>query len=117
MSEYHKDIESMANHFDLLKDMASDFKRRLHLITDNKVLMVEQLPQIWYLSFATDEGWLGGTFIRAVSPSMAITFSHIHGCNPGGEVAILGPLPLDSVKPEYINRLLLTEDEVEAAEA
>lgn len=50
----------------------------------------------WYaLSFAGEEGWLGGCYVEAQGPGHAVLVSIRHGCNPGGEVAILGPLPLD----------------------
>lgn len=67
----------------------------------------------WYLSFAGEDGWLGGCFVRATGIADAVTKAHEAQCNPGGEVACWGPLEVD-IKPDFSYRLL-TEDEVETA--
>lgn len=61
--------------------------------------------------------WLGGCFVLASDPGSAIGVAHLRGCNPGGQVAALGPIPKGKVKPGYLNRLLRTEVEIEEAEA
>lgn len=48
--------------------------------------MTDPQPPIWYLSFAGDDGWLGCCHIEAPSFLLAVTASHLLGCNPGGEV-------------------------------
>lgn len=77
---------------------------------------------VYYLSFADgdeEEGhqWLGGCYVKANSLHMAITQSRLHGCNPGGEVGVMGPFPEEFVNPSYFNRLLTSEEEVNAADA
>lgn len=56
----------------------------------------------WYLSFATDEDFLGACVIEARSFMHAVLESHRLKINPGGEVkgvAIpeLGPLPINAL--------------------
>ncbi|MBU8839060.1 hypothetical protein [Mycolicibacterium goodii] len=67
----------------------------------------------WYLSFAGEDGWLGGCFVSATGIADAVTKAHEAQCNPGGEVAGWGPLEVD-IKPDFSYRLL-TEEEVETA--
>lgn len=79
--------------------------------------MAEQVvppDTVFYLSFA-DNGWLGGCYVLASDLGSAVGAAHIHGCNPGGEVAGMGPIPAEMVKSEYLNRLLHTKDELEDA--
>ena len=40
---------------------------------------------IWWLSFADDDGFLGGCFIEAADMLDAVTKTHRLGINPGGE--------------------------------
>lgn len=61
--------------------------------------------------------WMGGCFVVASDMGSAIGQAHFHGCNPGGQVAGWGPLPAEAIKPEYLNRLLKTEAELELAQA
>jgi hypothetical protein len=68
---------------------------------------------VWYLSFVSDkDDWLGGCFVLATDALSAVQEAHRQGCNPGGEVAIMGPGPVNSVPLDWQNRLL-TRDEVE----
>jgi hypothetical protein len=68
---------------------------------------------IWYLSFVGDEGWMGGCFVRADDPIDAVREAHRRKCNPGGEVAIMGPVPPE-IEAAWMNRLL-NRDELEEA--
>lgn len=67
----------------------------------------------WMLSFVGDGEYLGGCVVEADGPVTAMAVSSRLGCNPGGEVATQGPLPLGSIGPEWCDRLL-TRDEVES---
>lgn len=86
---------------------------------------------LWYLSFVDTEilatipeneqrpggpSWLGACIVPAIDAASAAAASHRLGCNPGGQVAIHGPIERAAVKPDYIGRLL-TLDEIEAAGA
>lgn len=66
---------------------------------------------IYYLSFMSEDGWLGGCFVAADGPVTAVRISHELGINPGGEVAILwlGSRPL----PDHLMNRLLNREEVE----
>jgi hypothetical protein len=70
---------------------------------------------LWWLSFCDPdlpEGsqFLGAAIVQAPTLAAAITRSHVAGCNPGGEVQVAGPLAVDSIGPEWRDRLL-TKDE------
>jgi len=65
-------------------------------------------PGCYYLSFADDEGWLGGVFVDANNDMAAYFGVTMRGLNPGGEVMILGPGPRPD--DEFMNRLLSRED-------
>lgn len=93
---------------------------------------VDQTLPLWYLSFVDPElaasipeaeqraggpSWLGGCFVPALAAPSAAAASHRLGCNPGGEVAIYGPIPREAVRPDYIGRRLTTPEELEAAHA
>ena len=70
-------------------------------------------PVWWYLSFA-DDSWLGGCYVKASNEGMAVMEAHRLGCNPGGEVAIIGPLSDEQMDentpPGDRNRLLTAVD-------
>lgn len=59
--------------------------------------------------------WLGGCYVKAADPVMAASVAWDVGCNPGGAAMILGPFPCEAIKPEYLDRLLLSQGEVNAA--
>jgi hypothetical protein len=59
--------------------------------------------------------WLGGCFVPASDERAAVGVAHLNGCNPGGQVAMLGPIPIELVRPDYLNRLLRSADEIEEA--
>lgn len=75
----------------------------------------------WYISFAdpdlpTGTQFLGACYVQAMSLPDAITVSHERGCNPGGQAAVLGPLPTEemgNVPDDHRNRLL-SRSEIEA---
>lgn len=48
--------------------------------------------KLFYISFATDDGFLGATVIAARSATNALTVASAKGLNPGGVAAIL-PVP------------------------
>lgn len=86
----------------------------------------------WYLSFTDPEiaatipeherrpggpSWLGGCYVQGADEAAAVTASHMLGCNPGGEVGIMGPITADmssafdaNVPPENRNRLLVESE-------
>lgn len=42
--------------------------------------------QLWWLSFASDDGFLGACIVEAPGFLSAISVAHSKGVNPGGEV-------------------------------
>ena len=65
---------------------------------------------VYYLSFADETGFLGGAFVHGHGPITAVERANDLGINPGGEVAIWGPVP--PPVDEAMDRLL-TKEEVE----
>jgi hypothetical protein len=68
-------------------------------------------PRRWhYLSFADDEGFLGGLvlFVHGVMEGMIV--SRALGLNPGGEVMCI---PVENLPPQQYLYKLLTREEVE----
>jgi hypothetical protein len=51
--------------------------------------MSERTTSLFYISFATDEGFRGATVVRAEDHAAAIEEATARGLNPGGEAAIL----------------------------
>ena len=43
----------------------------------------------------------------------AVSAAHSHGCNPGGEVRGMGPMPLETWLPDGCTERLLTKAECE----
>ena len=65
---------------------------------------------IWWLSFADEDGFLGGVLIRADSFIDAVSKSHELKLNPGGEVQGV-QLPGDADPPDHeLNRLYAKAD-------
>lgn len=65
----------------------------------------------YYLSFVDPdkpEGsrWAGACCVRGRTPTDAVGEAWRQACNPGGEVAIIGPLPEPPGGAEMCNRLL-----------
>lgn len=64
----------------------------------------------WFLSFASDEAFLGGCVIKARGIATAIRRAHALGINPGGQVmAVQGPA-CDQPPGLPIDRLLSREE-------
>lgn len=74
---------------------------------------------LWMLSFCDPDkappleeqrpggpSFLGGAVIQAPTLAAAITRSHVVGANPGGEVAVRGPIPPSWIAAEWRDRLL-----------
>lgn len=83
-----------------------------------QVLAQEREPGWWYLSFVDPdlpEGqrWLGGCFVEASGVLSAAMVASARGCNPGGEVAGLGPMDIPP-REGYAYRLLNKEELEEA---
>jgi hypothetical protein len=64
----------------------------------------------WWLSFATEEKFLGVVIIRGSGFVPAIRNAHILGINPGGEVRGL-ELPPDVTIPDWAKKTLLDKDQ------
>ncbi len=60
---------------------------------------------LWYLSFATDEEFLGATVVKAVTAEGAVDETITRGLNPGGEIAMI-EVPRGSENDPNILRLL-----------
>lgn len=86
-----------------------------------------QKPQIlrpwWYLSFAGDDGWLGGTLVRGFTPQDAVNTSHLLEINPAANgipcaVKLSGPLTDAELDERGVTAMhrerLLTRDEIDA---
>jgi hypothetical protein len=70
----------------------------------------------FYLSFAEEE-FLGGLYIEAESSVDALFRATTGGLNPGGEAAVVGPIPAELVDenvPEDHRGRLLTREEIES---
>jgi len=75
-------------------------------------------PGWYYLSFASESGFLGGCYVQGVGMGTAVQRSHALGINPGGEVLTSGPFDdehMDEYVPVEDRNRLLTREEVEAS--
>jgi hypothetical protein len=75
----------------------------------------------WWLSFCDTERpkgqqFLGACIVRGRGVAMATITAHLHGCNPGGEVMAIGPVPVDTKFPDGFTERLLTRTECEEFE-
>lgn len=71
--------------------------------------------KIFYLSFASEEGWLGACIVEEGTALAAIARTHLLGINPGGQIEIFevtGELIAD-FPPSVRNRLINTREELE----
>lgn len=75
----------------------------------------------FYLSYSGEEGWLGAAFIRAdaeadpMSVDSPIGVAHLRGCNPGGEVMLIGfPEEKAAKIPDEYWHTLLSQSDLEA---
>lgn len=68
---------------------------------------------LWYLSFATDAlGFIGATVVEAEDQAHALSVASHRGLNPGGEVAIWGPIPTDTPEAKMMLNRLVGEEEL-----
>lgn len=78
----------------------------------------DPVPDTWfYCSFVGEDGFLGGCYVRGVSMGAAWVRTNVLGINPGGEVQIIGPLPMatfEAIVPVDQRERLLSREEVEA---
>lgn len=69
--------------------------------------MTDPTPGWWWLSFADETGFLGGSLVWADNFLEAHLEATRLGLNPGGEVLGTGPIPTEAVPPDFTpNRLL-----------
>ncbi len=77
------------------------------------------MSESWfYLSFATDDEFLGGVYVQGFTDTDALFNATARKLNPGGEVAMWGPLSsedLDENVPPADRYRLLTKQELGAA--
>lgn len=64
----------------------------------------------WHMSFVDTEGpdgdrWLGGLNTEADTFAEALTWSHVSGLNPGGEIQFVG-IHATGLDPNYVDRLI-----------
>lgn len=67
----------------------------------------------WWLSFATDAGFLGIVLVRAPDFMFAVRETQRLGCNPGGEVRgwpVSAGLELGDPRAFWVGRLLSREE-------
>lgn len=67
----------------------------------------------WYISFATDTAFLGGTIVEAHDPEDAMAVATKLRLNPGGQAAILPVAPAAMGHPvtaALMNKLLSSEE-------
>jgi len=74
------------------------------------------MMEMYYLSFVDEnkpegERWIGGCYCYGPDP---VANAWEAGCNPGGEVMIVGPIEGFSVKDGFMN-ILLDEDGINNA--
>ena len=73
----------------------------------------------WYLSFATEEEFLGGLYLEASGPVEACMIAGLLGLNPGGEV-LAWPVTPEKLEqfaqnvPDEKRYRLLTKEEVDS---
>lgn len=72
--------------------------------------MATEAP-LYYLSFASDEGFLGCCFVHAAGQGLAPFEAKRLGCNPGGEVlSFVVPPEQPQPRPDQVGRLLGAEE-------
>ena len=54
--------------------------------------------------------WIGGINVEAPTIQEAITFTHVAGLNPGGEIQFLG-FTAETMDPHYVDRLITDPQE------
>ncbi len=74
------------------------------------------MTKYWYLSFASENGFLGACIVGAIGPKHALKVANQHGLNQGGEVMIL-PVPAEKTATirKNLYKLLRTGKEVALA--
>lgn len=72
------------------------------------------LPGIYYLSFADDNKFRGAVYLYAHNSTHAVERSWKMGCNPGGEVMILGPIRPDQIPNGVLFSTLLSREDMDA---
>lgn len=91
--------------------MDKTLQRALELVSEE---VLNNPLRLWYLSYATEEKFLGAFYVLAFGPVSAVMRVQALGTNPGGQVMTI-EVPRDKQPPpEYWNRLLSRED-VQAA--
>lgn len=63
---------------------------------------------VYYLSFASEAGFLGGAFVHAHGIITAVDRANDLGINPGGEVLCWGPIP--PPESDLMDRLLSKQE-------
>ena len=79
----------------------------------------DESDPLWWLSFCDPDkappeaeqrpggpSFLGVVIVQALTGVAAVTRSHVLGVNPGGQVAIMGPIPAAFIGAQYRDRLL-----------
>lgn len=75
----------------------------------------DNLPTpLWYLSYATDDGFRGGVFVEAPNSELAAWTARLYELSPGGEVMMI-PVPDDKRPDRKWWYRLLTREEIEQA--
>jgi len=71
----------------------------------------------WYISFASESGFLGAVQVQAETQERAIIQSHKLRINPGGEAMVCGPLPGEIVRAGGLPvNSLITREQIEAVD-
>jgi hypothetical protein len=68
--------------------------------------------RLWYVSFANDEGFLGGVFTEAGTSEGAYFKVTLKKLNPGGEVLIIPVQAEEAWRIEGVLDRLLTREEI-----
>lgn len=76
----------------------------------------------WWLSFTdpdrpTGQQALGACMVEATNEATAMVRAHELGINPGGQIALAGPLQKEQIPPEQPLNRLLSREEVAAVDA
>lgn len=87
-----------------------DLQERRRRIAEVQAEERKQPEGLWYLSFASEAGFLGGCIVKAHGLTTAVQRTHRLNINPGGSV-MSSELKPEMIPVDYLDRLL-TKDQL-----
>jgi len=94
----------------------SKFSQRANKMIEVEFGAARGQPNWFYLSYASEEGFLGGAYVLGYGPVSATAAARQKGISPGGEVMIF-PVPKafeHELPPPAFRERLLSRSEIEA---